>query len=71
MEESDGSYLLDQETYAKHILNRFCGKHSEWDLPPMQSTPAPVGYIHSKSNRPQTDEERREIEKKVQRSFNV
>jgi hypothetical protein len=62
--ESDGSYLLDQETYAKHILNRFCGKDSEWGLPPMQNTPAPVGYVYSKSNRPQNDEEIKEIEKR-------
>ena len=26
--ENDGSYLLDQETYSKHILNRYCGKES-------------------------------------------
>ena len=61
--ENDGSYLLDQENYIKHILNRYCGKDSQWGLPPMQNTPAPVDYVYSKGNRP-TDEEREIINKR-------
>ena len=47
-----------------HILNRYCGKDSAWGLPPMQSTPAPVNYVYSKDNRPKTDEDKAEIEKR-------
>ena len=43
--EQDGSYIIDQETYAKHVLNRYCGPESPWGLPPMQETPAPVDYV--------------------------
>ena len=60
--EEDGSYLLDQENYVKHILNRYCGKNSNWGLPRMQDTPAPVDYVYSKSNRPTTKEEEMEIQ---------
>ena len=56
--EKDGSYFLDQENYIKHILNRYCGKETEWGLPPMKDTPAPVDYVYSKDNRPKTDEEK-------------
>ena len=59
--EKDGSYMIDQETYAKHVLNRYCGKDSPWGLPPMKSTPAPLDYVYSKSNRPMTEEEEKEI----------
>ena len=59
--EQDGSYLLDQENYIKHILSRYCGKDSPWGLPPMQKTPAPVNYVFSKDNRPKSSEEREEI----------
>ena len=59
--EEDGSYLLDQENYIKHILNRYCSKETPWGLPPMQNTPAPVDYVYSKSNRPKSDEEKKEI----------
>ena len=62
--EEDGSYLLDQENYVKHILNRYCGKDSPWGLPPMQETPAPVDYVYSKANRPQNEIEKAQIEKK-------
>ena len=61
--EEDGSYLLDQENYIKHILNRYCGKESEWGLPRMQSTPAPVDYIFTKDNRP-SEEEQQTIQKR-------
>ena len=60
--EEDGSYLLDQENYIRHILNRYCGKDSPWGLPPMQSTPAPVEYVYSKCNRPVDDQAKKEIE---------
>jgi hypothetical protein len=33
--EQDGSYIIDQETYAKHILTRYCGEDTHWGLPPM------------------------------------
>ena len=62
--EKDGSYILDQENYVKHILNRYCDKESLWGLPRMQSTPAPVDYVYSKSNRPQNEVESSEIEKR-------
>ena len=26
--EEDGSYLIDQENYVKHVLNRYCDKNS-------------------------------------------
>ena len=61
--EDDGSYLLDQENYIKHILNRYCGKEMDWGLPRMQSTPAPVDYVYSKDNRP-TSEDKLEIQKR-------
>ena len=64
--EQDGSYFIDQETYAKHILNRYCGKESPWGLPSMKDTPAPLDYIYSKSNRPLTDDDKAEIEKRFQ-----
>jgi hypothetical protein len=60
--EKDGSYTLDQEMYAKHLLNRYCGKDSAWGLPPMQDTPAPVDYVYSKLNRPVTDNDKKEIQ---------
>lgn len=56
--ENDGSYLLDQENYIKHVLNRYCGKDTPWGLPPMQNTPAPVDYVYSTENRPTSDEEK-------------
>ena len=62
--EHDGSYFVDQETYAKHILNRYCGKDSPWGLPAMKDTPAPLDYVYSKANRPTTEDERKEIEKR-------
>ena len=54
----DGSYTLDQETYTKHILNRYCGKDTTWGLPPLKETPAPVEYVYTKENRPTTDTEK-------------
>jgi hypothetical protein len=62
--ENDGSYLLDQENYIKHVLNRYCGNDSPWGLPPMQSTPAPVDYVYSKENRPKNEEEKELVEKR-------
>ena len=62
--EEDGSYILDQESYIKHILNRYCGKESVWGLPPMQKTPAPVDYVYSKDNRPKNEMERQSIASK-------
>ena len=62
--EEDGSYMLDQGNYIKHILNRYCGKESQWGLPPMKNTPAPVDYIFSKTNRPDNDQEKEEIKKR-------
>ena len=59
--ERDGSYFVDQETYAKHVLNRYCHKDSPWGLPPMKSTPAPVDYVYSKSNRPVDEAEEKLI----------
>ena len=56
--EADGSYIIDQETYSKHILNRYCGPDSPWGLPPMQSTPAPSDYVYSKKNRPNEEEKK-------------
>ena len=64
--EENGSYLLDQESYIRHILNRYCGKESRWGLPPMQKTPAPVDYFYSKSNRPKDDSEREAIKNKFE-----
>ena len=61
--EQDGSYILDQENYIRHILNRYCGKDSAWGLPSMQDTPAPIDYVYTKENRP-TDEDQRTIEKR-------
>jgi hypothetical protein len=60
--ENDGSYLLDQETYGKHILNRYCGKESSHGLPPMKDAPAPSDYLFTKENRPQNEEEIKEIQ---------
>ena len=62
--EEDGSYLLDQENYVRHVLNRYCGKETPWGLPSMQNTPAPVDYIYSVENRPQNDEEKEIIVKR-------
>ena len=62
--EQDGSYLLDQENYIKHILNRYCGKDTAWGLPPMQNTPAPVDYVYTKKNRPESDEDKKLIQSK-------
>ena len=59
--EEDGSYSLDQENYVKHMLNKYCGKETSWGLPPFQSTPAPIDYVYTVKNRPQTDEEKKEI----------
>ena len=64
--ESDGGYLLDQENYIKHILNRYCGKNASWGLPPMKNTPAPIDYVFTKENRPTTDEEQEEIKKRFE-----
>ena len=62
--DNDGSYILDQENYIKHMLNRYCGKQSPWGLPPEQNTPAPIDYVYTTANRPSTDAEREEIENK-------
>ena len=62
--EQDGSYLLDQENYIKHLLNRFCGKDSPWGLPPMQKTLAPTNYVFTKENRPSSTEQRNEIKRR-------
>jgi hypothetical protein len=62
--EQDGSYIIDQETYAKHILTRYCGPDTQWGLPAMQDTPAPVEYVYTKENRPSNDEEKLALEKK-------
>ena len=62
--EKDGSYILDQEMYVRHILNRYCGKDSTWGLPPEKDTPAPVDYVYTKANRPTTDQDRNTIEKR-------
>ena len=59
--EADGSYILDQENYVRHILNRYCGKNSPWGLPPFQSTPAPIDYVYSTANRPTSDDEKKLI----------
>ena len=59
--EEDGSYSLDQENYIRHMLNRYCGKETKWGLPPFQSTPAPVDYVYTQTNRPQNDEEKQII----------
>ena len=59
--EADGSYVLDQENYIKHILNRYCGETSPWGLPSYQSTPAPTDYVYTKENRPKDEEEKRMI----------
>ena len=56
--------MSDQETYAKHLLNRYCGKESPWGLPAMKDTPAPLDYVYSKANRPQSKDEEKEIEDK-------
>ena len=64
--EEDGSYILDQESYVKHILNRYCGKETLWGLPPMQKTPAPIDYVYTKANRPKDEEERQAIKNKFQ-----
>ena len=64
--EEDGSYLLDQENYIRHVLNRYCGKDSKWGLPPMQTTPAPLNYVYTKSNRPSDDKERAEVKSRFQ-----
>ena len=42
-------------------MNRYCGKSTRWGLPPLQSTPAPVDYIYTQSNRPTTDEDKQLI----------
>jgi len=63
-QEEDGSYLLDQENYIRHVLNRYCGKETIWGLPRMQSTPAPIDYIYTKENRPSTEEEKETIKKR-------
>jgi hypothetical protein len=62
--EKCGSYILDQENYVRHVLNRYCGKETLWGLPPMQNTPAPVDYVYSKENRPKSEEEKVNIEKR-------
>ena len=61
---ADGSYSLDQENYIQHLLNRYCSKDSPFGLPPVQSTPAPIDYVYTKSNRPKNDQERKEIKEK-------
>ena len=67
--EQDGSYIIDQETYAKHILTRYCGPDTQWGLPAMQDTPAPVEYVYTKENRPSNDEEKLALEKKYPSGF--
>jgi hypothetical protein len=42
-------------------LNHFCGKESEWGLPEMKETPAPTDYVYSKMNRPNSNEDQKEI----------
>ena len=61
IEKKDGSYILDQETYDKHVLNIYCGKDSPWGLPPMKLTPAPLDYVYPKANRSVTEEEEKDI----------
>jgi hypothetical protein len=61
--EKDGSYILDQENYTKHVLQRYCDEGCAWGTPSFQSTPAPIEYTYSKSNRP-NDDEKEIIEKR-------
>ena len=63
-QEEGGSYLLDQESYIMHILNCYCGKESIWGLPPMQKSPAPMDYVFTKQNQPESDLERETIKSK-------
>ena len=60
--EQDGSYILDQEMYVRHVLNRYCGKDSTWGLPSEKDTPAPIDYVYSKDNRPTNEKDRQEIQ---------
>ena len=52
----DGSYIIDQKPYTKHILNRHCEKESPWGIPPMKTTPAPIDYVYSKANQLSNEE---------------
>ena len=62
--EEDGSYLIDQENYVKHVLNRYCDKNSPWGLPSMRDTPAPVDYVYTVENRPNSEVEKAAISAK-------
>ena len=62
--EHDGNYLINQDTYAKHILNMYCRKESTWGLPAMKDTPAPLDCVYTKVNRPTSEEEDKEVEEK-------
>jgi hypothetical protein len=61
--EKDGSYIMDQEQYSKHLLKKFFPDDAPWGASVFRDTPAPPDYIYSKENRPDEDE-KREIAKK-------
>ena len=39
--EKDGSYLMDQEQYTKHLLKKFFPEDAPWGAPVFRDTPAP------------------------------
>ena len=61
--EKDGSYILDQEMYVCHILNRYYRKDSIWGLPQEKDTSAPVDDIYKKENHPTAEQDKNKIAK--------
>jgi hypothetical protein len=55
--EKDGSYIIDQEQYTKHLLKKFFPEDAPWGSPVHRDTPAPLDYVFSKENRPEEDEQ--------------
>ena len=59
--EKDGSYIMDQEQYTKHLLKKFFPEDAPWGAPVFRDTPAPLDYVFTKENRPD-ENEKKEIE---------
>ena len=55
--EKDGSFIMDQEQYTRHLLKKFFPENAPWGSPTHRDTPAPLDYVFSKDDRPDEKEQ--------------
>ena len=54
--EKDGSYLMNQGQYTRHLLKIFFREDAPWGAPVFRETLAPLDYVYSKENKPDEEE---------------